>query len=89
MAVADMLCRTMPDILTAVKKSMKQQGITAYRLVQSLKGKRPDGKDVPAATIYGFLRGENPINSHDLGLIFDVLGWHLPPKDAPKRRPEK
>ena len=36
-------------------------------------GKRPDGSDVPAVTIYEFLRGQTAINSNYLGLICDAL----------------
>jgi len=65
--------RTMPDMREAVLREMKRRKWSAYRLIQSLKGRRPDGADVPATVIYKFLRGETAINSDDLGLIFDVL----------------
>lgn len=73
-----MLTRTMPDLREAIVAEMERRGWSTYRLVQALKGKRPKGKDVPAATVYEFLRGETTINSADLGLIFDALG--LEPK---------
>jgi hypothetical protein len=73
-----MLSRTMPDLRKAVLAEMGRRGWSAYRLIQELKGRRPGGKDVPAPTIYEFLRGETSINSDDLGLIFDALG--LEPK---------
>jgi hypothetical protein len=73
-----MLTRTMPNLREAVQKELERRGWSAYRLVQELKGKRKDGRDVPPATIYEFLRGETTINSADLGLIFDALG--LEPK---------
>lgn len=69
-----MLSPTMPDLFGAVTKALKRKKWSAYRLVQELKGRRPDGNDVPAGTVYSFLRGETAINSDDLGLIFDVLG---------------
>lgn len=69
-----MLTRKMPDLRDAVIKEMKRQDVTAYRLIQMLKGKRPGGKNVPDATIYDFIRGDSTINSADLGLIFDALG---------------
>jgi len=68
----------MPNLREAVLDELSRRGWSNYRLVQALKGKRPGGKDVPAATVYEFLRGESAINSADLGLIFDVLG--LEPK---------
>jgi hypothetical protein len=68
-----MLTRTMPDLRKSVRSAMKRQGITAYRLVQMLKGKGEGGKDVPPATVYEFLRGKTTINSEYLGLIFDAL----------------
>lgn len=73
-----MLSRTMPDLRQAVLDELERRGWSHYQLVQSLKGKRAGGKDVPAATVYEFLRGESSINSNDLGLIFDALG--LEPK---------
>jgi len=64
----------MPNLLEAVQKELKRREWSTYQLIQSLKGKRAKGKDVPAATVYEFLRGETTINSTDLGLIFDALG---------------
>lgn len=75
-----MLTRTMPNLRDAVQAELDRREWTAYRLVQELKGKRPGKKDVPAATIYEFLRGESAINSTDLGLIFDVLQLQVKPK---------
>jgi hypothetical protein len=75
-----MLTRTMPNLRQAVVAELERRGWSHYRLVQELKGKRPGGKDVPAATVYEFLRGETTINSADLGLIFDALDLE------PKRR---
>jgi hypothetical protein len=69
-----MLSRTMPDLRKAVLAEMNRRGWSTYRLIQELKGKRHGRKDVPAATVYEFLRGETTINSDDLGLIFDALG---------------
>lgn len=68
----------MPDLRESVLKELERRGWSHYQLVQALKGKRPGGKDVPAVTLYEFLRGETAINSADLGLIFDALG--LEPK---------
>jgi hypothetical protein len=68
-----MLKRTMPDLREVVIKELHERGWSAYQLVQSLKGKRSNGKDVPAATVYEFVRGKTTINSEYLGLIFDVL----------------
>jgi hypothetical protein len=68
-----MLTRTMPNLRDAVLAELDRRGWSHYQLVQSLKGKRPGGKDVPPATLYEFLRGETTINSADLGLIFDAL----------------
>jgi len=64
----------MPDLHKAVLKELERRKWSHYQLVQALKGKRADGKDVPAATVYEFLRGETTINSEYLGLIFDALG---------------
>lgn len=65
--------RTMPDLRAAVQAELRRRKWSAYRLVQSLKGKRPDGSDVPPTNVYKFLRGETAINSDDLGIIFEVL----------------
>ena len=72
-----MLTRTMPDLREAVLKELTRRGWSSYQLVQALKGKRPGGKDVPAVTLYEFLRGETAINSTDLGLICDALNLEL------------
>lgn len=71
---------TMPDLRKAIQDELDRRKWSRYALVQALAGKRPDGSDVPEQTIYRFLRGESPINSDDLGLIFDVFSWKLPPK---------
>lgn len=68
------LCSTMPDLRDAVLKELERRKWTHYRLVQELKGKRADGKDIPPGTVYQFLRGDTAINIRDLGIIFDVLG---------------
>lgn len=72
-----MLTRTMPDFRRAILKELQRREWSSYDLVQALKGKRPDGSDVPAATIYEFLRGATAINSNYLGLIADALGMEL------------
>jgi hypothetical protein len=86
MSKTDMLSGTMPDLREAVTKELERRGWSVYRLVQSLKGKRPDGKDVPPATIYEFCRGETAINSDDLGIIFEVLELSVgaPSDDKPQ-----
>lgn len=61
----------------SILEEMKRCGWSAYRLVQSLKGKRPGGKDVPTSTVYQFLAGRSDIRSADLGLIFNALGLEL------------
>lgn len=68
--------RTMPDIRAAVQKELKRRGWSAYKLIRELGGR------VKPGTIYGFLRDDEPtdITSENLGHIFDVLGWKLPPK---------
>jgi hypothetical protein len=71
------LRRTMPDLRAAVVRRMKERKMSTYALIKSLKGKRPGGKDVPASTVYEFVRGGSPINSADLGLIMDVLDMHV------------
>lgn len=71
------MLKRMPDMLAAVRKALDKKEWSHYRLVQSLKGKRPDGKDVPASVVYGFLRGETAINHIDLGLMLDVLDIEL------------
>jgi len=68
---------TMPNLRDAVLAEMERRGLTTYQLVQMLKGKRENGRDVPPATIYEFIRGETEINSADLGLICDALGLVL------------
>lgn len=65
--------RSMPDLRAAVLAELERRGWSSYKLVQTLKGKRKGGKNVPDATVYEFLRGKTPINSTDLGLIFDAL----------------
>jgi hypothetical protein len=67
----------MPDLRAAVLRRMKDRKVTTYKLIQLLKGKRDDGRDVPASTVYGFVRDGSPINSADLGLIMDVLDMHI------------
>jgi hypothetical protein len=67
----------MPDLRDVIVKELKRRKLTKYRLVQELKGKRPDGSDVPSVTVYEFLGGDTAINSDDLGLIFDVLDLEL------------
>jgi hypothetical protein len=86
-----MLTRTMPDLREAVLAEMERRGWSTYRLVQELKGKRAKGKDVPAITVYEFLRDKKPtaINSVDLGLIFDALGLSVTPKPPPRGRAKK
>jgi hypothetical protein len=68
-----MLKRNVPDLRAAVKKEMDRRGWTPYRLVKELRGKRSDGTNVPTTTVYEFVNEGTPINSRDLGLIFDVL----------------
>lgn len=72
-----MLPRTMPDLRKAVLAELTRREWSKYRLVKELEGKRKDGTNVPAVTVYEFLRGETDINSRDLGLICDVLGLEL------------
>lgn len=71
------LSRTMPDLRLAVQAELDRRDWSVYRLVQSLKGKRPKGANVPPAIVYAFMRGETDINSADLGIIFDVLGMKV------------
>jgi hypothetical protein len=73
-----MLSRKLPDLREAVLAEMARRGWSSYQLVQALKGTRPGGRDVPAATLYEVLRGQTSINRNALGLIFGVLG--LEPK---------
>lgn len=73
-AIRSTIPATMPDLRQAIQDELDRRKWSAYQLVQALKGKRKDGKDVPAATIYEFLRGATTINSEYLGLIFDALG---------------
>jgi hypothetical protein len=81
-----MLIRTMPDLREVVLKELRRREWSHYRLVQALKGKRPGKKDVPPVTLYEFLRGETPINSNDLGLIFEALELEIRPASG-RRRP--
>lgn len=67
------ISRTMPDIRKVVLSEMKRRKWSTYALVQALKGKRKDGRDVPSQTVYEYVRGETEINSADLGLILDAL----------------
>lgn len=67
----------MPKLRDSVLNELERREWSAYRLIQELKGKRDNGKDVPPATVYEFLRGETTINSADLGLIFDALGLEV------------
>lgn len=64
---------TMPDLRKAILAELERRGWSKYQLVQALKGKREDGKDVTEMTVYNFLNGRSSINSNDLGLIFDAL----------------
>lgn len=72
-----MLTRTMPNLRQQVLDEMERRKMTTYALVKALKGQRENGDDVPAQTVYEFLRGETAINSGDLGLICDVLKLEL------------
>jgi hypothetical protein len=72
-----MLSRTMPDVRAAVLEKMSAKDVNPYKLIQMLKGKRAGGKDVPAQTIYAWLRGDNDLNSGDLGLVLDALGMKI------------
>jgi hypothetical protein len=82
----DILPATMPDLRESVLAEMKRRKWSTYRLVKELKGKRDTGGDVPHMTVYQFLRGENPINSDDLGLIFDVLDLEVSPRTGRAKR---
>jgi hypothetical protein len=79
----------MPNFREVVRRELKRQSMSKYDLVQALKGKRDNGKDVPPVTIYEFLRDEDPtaINSTDLGIIFEVLG--IPVGHAAKKAKRK
>lgn len=55
------------DIREVIQKRLKLWDWSVYKLVKACSGL------VPEATIYDFMRGENPINSDALGHIFDVL----------------
>jgi hypothetical protein len=85
-----MLTRTMPDLRKAVIAELTRREWSHYDLVQALKGKGKQGKDVPPATVYEFLRSETEINSLYLGAMFDVLGLTVtaapPPRRAGKRK---
>jgi hypothetical protein len=82
----DILPATMPDLRDAVRAEMKRREWKTYRLVKELKGKRPNGGDVPHMTVYQFIRGDGPINSDDLGLIFDVLDLEVSPRTGKAKR---
>lgn len=62
------------DIRQMILRRLKQLGWSSYRLVQAVKD------DVPASTIYGFLRAEHPINSDHLGHIFEAIDLKLAPR---------
>lgn len=85
-AEANILSATMPDLRDAVRAEMKRRGWSTYRLIKELKGKRANGGDVPHMTVYQFVRGDGPINSDDLGLIFDVLELEVSPRTGKTRR---
>lgn len=84
MAAVAMLFGVMPDIRSIVLRELARRGWSHYQLVQSLKGRRPGGKDVPAATVYDFLRGDSTLNSEYLGYILDSLGLSLSRKKKEK-----
>jgi hypothetical protein len=56
------------DIRRIIKAQMERRDMTAYKLTGLLSGQ------VPAATIYEFLRGDTAINSDHLGKILDACG---------------
>lgn len=66
----------MADIRAAISAEMKRRKWSTYRLVQELKGKRIDGKDVPSMTVYQFIEGTS-INTSDLSLILQVLDLEI------------
>jgi hypothetical protein len=67
------------NIRQQILKRLTQLEWSNYRLVESVKGK------VPASTVYGFLRGEHPINSDHLGHLLDALGLKLTASKAARR----
>ena len=69
-----MLSASMPDLRNAINEELDRRKWSIYKLVQELKGKRPNGDDVPSVTVYRFLTGDSDINSTDLGIMLDVLG---------------
>ena len=62
------------DLRQTILSAMEARGLSRYALIQKLKGKRPGGRDVPAETIYGWLRGDSQIAADDLGLVLGALG---------------
>jgi len=64
----------------AIHRAMAARGWSNYRLIQELRGRRPEGGSVPGTTAYQFLRGERAISSDDLEIIFTVLGIEMKEK---------
>jgi hypothetical protein len=63
------------DIRHAVREELSRRGWTPYRLAKSLSGRVGQG------AVYAFLRKQEPtdMTSQNLGHLFEVLGWKLPP----------
>jgi len=74
------------DLRQTVLSAMEARHVSRYKLIQLLKGKRPDGGDVPDSVVYKYLRGESVIGSDDLGLIMDVLGLSPQPLTPPQQK---
>jgi len=80
------ISRNMADFHAAVTARMKELKWSTYKLAQELKGKRHDGTDVPMQTVYSFVRDGSPINSRDLGLIFEAIGLSVTSVEQSRKR---
>ena len=61
------------DIRRAILNEMDERDLTRYRVMKLLDGR------VPQTTLYGFLRGEHPVNSDALGHIMGAVGLTIAP----------
>ena len=66
-----------------IKRQLKKQGWSHYRLVKELED------TIPATTIYDYLRGETDLGSEKVSIILQALGLQIKPIRKQGRRPRK
>ena len=67
----------------AINRQLTQQGLSRYKLAQRMAGR------VPSSTIYGFLRGEHPVNSDALGHIMGAVDLTISSTSPTSSRKER